>query len=197
VDEQYLDASITLAVKQDSGAAAVATWCWRHTGMLPLRELLAESDLVLTNRWFATAMTTYSPVGPFTLTDEDNSHVADETLDALPLLDARLLGKTIAPELARRGQYLALRAGDETRLLRLDQEITHIGRGPDADIRFEEQGLSRDHAILVRHGRHVRLLDNRSANGTFVNGRRVAATNVLDGDVIDLGIMRLELVEVQ
>jgi hypothetical protein len=145
-------------------------------------------------------MTTYSPVGPFTLTDDAAAlepPIADQTLDALTLLDARLLTKTVAPELAARGEYLALWSGDEARLLRLDHDITHIGRGPDAEIRFDDNLISRDHAILVRHGRRMRLLDNRSANGTFVNGRRISATNVSDGDVIDLGPLRVQLVEVR
>jgi pSer/pThr/pTyr-binding forkhead associated (FHA) protein len=138
-------------------------------------------------------MTTYSPVGPFTLTADDDS--INQTLDALPLLDARLLAKTVAPQLAMRGHYLALRDGTETRLLQLEQDITHIGRGPDAEIRFDDHRVSRDHAIVVRHGRHLRLLDNRSANGTFVNGRRIVATNIADGDVIELGPVRIQVVE--
>jgi pSer/pThr/pTyr-binding forkhead associated (FHA) protein len=146
-------------------------------------------------------MTTTSPVGPFTLTtDEDTDVLApqaiEDTLDALPLLDARLLPRTIAPHLALRGHYLALGDGDESRLLRLDRDVTHLGRGSSADIRFDEYRVSRDHAILVRHGRHVRILDNRSANGTFVNGRRIVATNISAGDVIDLGPVRIQLIEV-
>src|SRR5947209_17467090 len=101
-------------------------------------------------------MTTYSPVGPFTLTHE-GTHSSAETLDALPLLDARLLAKTIAPHLAVPGHYLALEAGDGTRLLRIEKDITHIGLSPDADIRIQERHLSQDHAILVRHGRRIRL----------------------------------------
>jgi pSer/pThr/pTyr-binding forkhead associated (FHA) protein len=146
-------------------------------------------------------MTTYSPVGPFTLeTDQDTDvlepEVADETVDALPLLDARLLTKTIAPHLALRGHYLAMGDGSDSRLLSLDQDVTHLGRGSDADIRFDEYRVSRDHAIVVRHGRHLRLLDNRSANGTFVNGRRIVATNISAGDVIDVGPVRVQLIEV-
>ena len=64
---------------------------------------------------------------------------------------------------------------------------THIGRGLSSDVRIEEQRVSRSHAILVRHGQTTRLLDNRSANGTFVNGRRIVATNIADGDVIRIG----------
>lgn len=146
-------------------------------------------------------MTTYSPVGPYTLTPLEDTQTLDvesasETTDALPLLDARLLARTIAPHLAPRGLYLALGDGPDTRLLRVDRDISHLGRGPGAEIRFDGHRVSRDHAILVRHGRSLRLLDNRSANGTFVNGRRIVATTIRPGDVIDLGPVRMQLVEV-
>jgi len=121
---------------------------------------------------------------------------SQETIDALPLLDARLAARTIAPHLALRGHYLALADGSSTRLLRVERDITHLGRAAGAEVRFEDHRVSRDHAILVRHGHRLRLLDNRSANGTFVNGRRIVATNVVGGDVIDLGPVRLQLVEV-
>ena len=77
------------------------------------------------------------------------------------------------------------------------QDILHIGRGTDAQIRIEHHLVSRDHAILVHHGRYWRLLDNRSSNGTFVNGRRIAAMTLSDGDLIDLGPVRIQLVEVR
>ena len=56
--------------------------------------------------------------------------------------------------------------------------------------------MSRSHAILVRHGHATRLLDNRSANGTFVNGRQIIATNIADGDVIRLGPVVMTYVQV-
>jgi pSer/pThr/pTyr-binding forkhead associated (FHA) protein len=56
--------------------------------------------------------------------------------------------------------------------------------------------VSRTHAIVVRHGHHTRLLDNRSANGTFVNGRRIVATNISDGDVIRLGSVVMTYVRI-
>lgn len=143
-----------------------------------------------------------TPVGPFGpdsaagSTDPLKPVASELELDALPLLDHRQRQQTIPPKEAIRGQYLALRDGEETRLLRLDSDITHLGRGSFAEIRFEDHRVSRDHAIFVRHGRHYRILDNRSANGTFVNGRSIVATNLNDGDVIELGPVRVEFVEV-
>ena len=47
--------------------------------------------------------------------------------------------------------------------------------------------MSRTHAIIVLHGRFVRVLDNRSTAGTYVNGRRMVAGNIQHGDVIQVG----------
>jgi hypothetical protein len=146
-------------------------------------------------------MTTYSAAQPLGTSDGATdvlaSHAAEDTLDALPLLDARLLAKTIAPELALRGHYLAFADGSETRLLHVEEGIVHLGRGPSAEIRFDDHRVSRDHAILVHQAGHLRLLDNRSSNGTFVNGRRISATNVWNGDVIELGPVCMHLLEVR
>lgn len=143
-----------------------------------------------------------TPVGPFGLespapsTDSHTPTSVELELDALPLIDQRLRLQTIPPQHALRGEYLALHDGEQTRLLHLDNDITHIGRGSFAEVRLEDHRVSRDHAIIVRHGRHFRLLDNRSANGTFVNGRLIEATNLSTGDLIEIGPVRLKFVEV-
>jgi len=108
-------------------------------------------------------------------------------LDSFGLLDHRARGRAIQRRLAPFGHYLAFADGDTEWLVALDAKVTHLGRGLASDVRVEDQRVSRSHAILVRHGHHTRLLDNRSANGTFVNGRQVIATNIADGDVIRLG----------
>jgi hypothetical protein len=108
-------------------------------------------------------------------------------LDSLPLLDHRTRTRAISRRLAPFGHYLAFADVGTEWLVPLDSKVTHIGRGLTSDVRIEEQRVSRSHAILVRHGHHTRLLDNRSANGTFVNGRQIIATNITDGDVIRIG----------
>ena len=123
---------------------------------------------------------------------------ADEAfVDSLPLLDHRSRSRAISPKMAARGRYLALQDGDETRLIRLESNITHVGRGLTSDLRFEHRLVSRTHALVVRHGRIVRVLDNRSTAGTYVNGRRVVATNIQNGDVIRVGPVVMQYVEVK
>ena len=120
-------------------------------------------------------------------TAELRPDAAEPIIDALPLLDHRARQQAIAPSLAPRGHYLELQDGGRTAYIPLGQRITHIGRGFTADLRLEQSHVSVSHAILVRHGRFMRVLDNRSSNGTFVNGRRVVATNLADGDVLRVG----------
>jgi two-component system cell cycle response regulator len=70
----------------------------------------------------------------------------------------------------------------------LDREETVIGRGRDADVRIHDIGMSRKHARIVRSsaGQHV-LEDLDSANGVFVNGRRVGRAELAVGDRIQFG----------
>ncbi len=116
--------------------------------------------------------------------------------DSLALLEHRTRIRAISRRLAPFGHYLAFADDGTEWLVPLDAKVTHIGRGLTSDVRIEEQRVSRSHAILVRHGHATRLLDNRSANGTFVNGRQIIATNIADGDVIRLGPVVMTYVQV-
>ncbi len=62
-----------------------------------------------------------------------------------------------------------------------------IGRANDNDIVIPEVLASRHHASLVPtpHGTEIR--DNRSINGTFVNGARVDSAVLHEGDVVTIG----------
>ena len=130
-------------------------------------------------------------------TDAIEPGTDEPIVDSLPLLDHRSRSRAINPRLAPRGRYLALQDGEETRLIRLESTITHVGRGLTSDLRFEHQHVSRTHALVVRHGRVVRVLDNRSTAGTYVNGRRVVATNIQDGDVIRVGPIVMQYMEIK
>lgn len=88
------------------------------------------------------------------------------------------------------GRYLELDDADsgERVLLPLTDGTTHLGRGFAADVRLEDQSVSRRHALVhLRPGGAARILDDRSANGTFVNGRRITEADLADGDVVVLG----------
>lgn len=69
------------------------------------------------------------------------------------------------------------------------QEFTEdtitIGRHPSCNVQFPTDltTISRNHAELLREGNRYKVVD-RSTNGTFVNGKRVAEAFLKDGDVI-------------
>src|SRR3954471_8936023 len=90
-------------------------------------------------------------------------------LDALPRLSPRSRESTIASGRPEPGRYLQVEDGSEQRLLRVGPGITHVGRGWGAEIRLDDQAVSRRHAILVNRSDELRILDDRSANGTYVN----------------------------
>jgi pSer/pThr/pTyr-binding forkhead associated (FHA) protein len=71
-----------------------------------------------------------------------------------------------------------------------------VGRSLAADIRFDDPTVSRRHALIVRQADGVRVLDDRSLNGVFVNGERVEWSPLRDGDEILVGRYRLSFVVV-
>jgi len=62
-----------------------------------------------------------------------------------------------------------------------------IGRANDNDIVIPEVLASRHHATLVPTATGTEIHDNRSINGTFVNGTRVETAVLHDGDVVTIG----------
>jgi pSer/pThr/pTyr-binding forkhead associated (FHA) protein len=63
-----------------------------------------------------------------------------------------------------------------------------IGRGQDCDLRLADDDVSRHHCSIHSSGDEPLLLDLGSANGTYLNGRRVRSQSVLaSGDQIALG----------
>ncbi len=95
------------------------------------------------------------------------------------------------------GQYLAYRTGTEdVTTWTLRREWTRIGRSLAADIRFDDPTVSRRHALIVRQPDGLRVLDDRSLNGVFVNGERIEWSMLADGDEIVIGRHHLHFVDV-
>ncbi|MCV7279228.1 FHA domain-containing protein [Mycolicibacterium flavescens] len=62
-----------------------------------------------------------------------------------------------------------------------------IGRATDNDIVVPDVLASRHHATLVPTPSGTEIQDNRSINGTFVNGARVESALLRDGDTVTIG----------
>lgn len=131
---------------------------------------------------------------------EETSRVAGEPpahLLAVPAENDRGERLARARELtADPGDYLCYESGGQLVAMPLTREWTRIGRSLAADVRFDDPTVSRRHALIVRSADGLRLLDDRSLNGVFVNGARIDGRKLRDGDEIIVGRYRLMFVTV-
>jgi pSer/pThr/pTyr-binding forkhead associated (FHA) protein len=77
---------------------------------------------------------------------------------------------------------------DTSRRFDIDRPSVTLGRAPGNDFVVEHATVSRQHATIKIEGEDLRLYDLGSANGTFVNDKRVREPVTLqDGDAVRLG----------
>jgi pSer/pThr/pTyr-binding forkhead associated (FHA) protein len=96
------------------------------------------------------------------------------------------------------GRRINLEAGEEMLVGRKDNQR---GIFPDVDLGLDggyDAGVSRRHAIITPHSQGYMLEDLASANGTFVNGRRLSPQSpapIQHGDELKFGtlILRFEV----
>lgn len=119
-----------------------------------------------------------------------------ERFDPIACLDERVRHRAAATDELEPGRYVEVQGQQQTLHIPLGEEAMHIGRGLAADLHIDESSVSRRHAILVPHSSGARILDDRSANGTFVNGRRVQQADLQSGDVIVVGRVLLRYLEI-
>ena len=71
-----------------------------------------------------------------------------------------------------------------------------IGSMPTNDIVLKAPGVSRNHALLSVGRDEVTVIDLSSKNGTFVNGTEVLEAELVRGDEIAIGSVKLSLLEI-
>lgn len=69
--------------------------------------------------------------------------------------------------------------------------VTVIGRGSEADIVVDDSGVSRRHLEIRLTQGHAIATDLGSTNGTFVEGHRIDAATLLDGNTLTIGRTRI------
>jgi hypothetical protein len=95
------------------------------------------------------------------------------------------------------GPALAVRSGGglSGQLFPLDAARSTVGRSPSSDIFLDDVTVSRNHAVLTRGTDGILLEDLGSLNGTYVNRRRIEASERLeDGDELQIGKFRLAFI---
>jgi len=106
----------------------------------------------------------------------DLSREEQQAIDALPSGNALLIVK--------RGPNAGAR-------FLLDQDVTTVGRHPNADIFLDDVTVSRRHAEFLRVGAVFTVRDLASLNGTYFDGERIDEVQVTDGAEVQIGKFRL------
>ena len=112
--------------------------------------------------------------------------IPETTVPPSWLLDARAM-------LPGAGYYVAHREeAREIHIAPIEHGWTRIGRSAAADIRLDHPSVSRRHALIVsEQPDSLRVLDDRSLNGIFLNGEMVEWGRIADGDELAIGRYRL------
>jgi two-component system, cell cycle response regulator len=113
----------------------------------------------------------------------------EDDLEATRVSHITELNEELAARMQKdRASLIVLVGSNVGEMYRVEGEETVIGRGNNATVRLNDDGISRRHARLFHVGSEVHIEDLGSSNGTTVNGDAVTARRPLkDGDKIRLG----------
>lgn len=126
-------------------------------------------------------------------TDTTQSFTHDSDLSFVPFGSALSETELAAIDALPSGAALLIVRSGPTAGARylLDTDVSTVGRHPDADIFFDDVTVSRRHAEVTRHGTGFEIVDQRSLNGTYVNGERVDRADLVNGAEVRIGKFRL------
>lgn len=116
------------------------------------------------------------------------SRLSDDEAEVTRVANLGELQSELKTKTQRDRAYLIVLAGSNVgEMYRLDEGESFVGRGQQASIRLNDDGISRKHARIFQAGGEVLIEDMKSANGTVVNGVPVSMQLLKDGDKIRLG----------
>jgi diguanylate cyclase (GGDEF)-like protein len=114
---------------------------------------------------------------------------SEEEQDEPTQTEVRAQAAPISGRTPQRARFTVMTGVGAGMIVALEKEVTTFGRGVDADVRFNEPGVSRLHSRVTRtrRGRYL-LEDLGSKNGTVLNGTRISRHEIVDiGDRVELG----------
>jgi diguanylate cyclase (GGDEF)-like protein len=117
-----------------------------------------------------------------------NSGPPDDDIEATRVAHVKELQQELLARAQRDRAYLIVLAGSNVgEMYEVEAPETVLGRGANATVRLNDDGISRRHARLVLVQNEVVLEDLNSSNGTAVNGDPITQRILRDGDKIRLG----------
>jgi MoxR-like ATPase len=88
-------------------------------------------------------------------------------------------------------RLIVRKGGKVGRIYPLAKDIVTLGRDGKCAVRLDVEGISRNHAQIIREGGAWLITDLMSKNGTFVNGEKTDQRALADGDSIGIGDVEL------
>lgn len=117
-----------------------------------------------------------------------NSGPSDDDFEATRVAHVKELQEELRARSQRDRAYLIVLAGSNVgEMYEVEGSETVLGRGANANVRLNDDGISRRHARMFRSHDKILIEDLQSSNGTFVNGDPVSQRILQDGDKIRLG----------
>ncbi|HWI21688.1 MAG TPA: FHA domain-containing protein [Baekduia sp.] len=119
--------------------------------------------------------------------ENDQTPAAPDVTSSLPIIESDPGPDTTEVPTLEPGIYLVGSDGKQTIAIPISEGTVRLGRGFAAEIQIDDPTLSRRHAIIVHENDATTVLDDRSANGTFVNGVQITRQNLSHGDKVTFG----------
>jgi two-component system, NtrC family, response regulator HydG len=85
------------------------------------------------------------------------------------------------------GELLAVRGPRVCERFPLGAAETGIGRSPQSAIHLDDPGIAWEHCVVQLSADRYRIVDRRTATGTFVNGKRILEHTLEPGDQVSIG----------
>ena len=131
--------------------------------------------------------------------DENVQSAAETTSISLPPVEAHAGEPHLSEDdkqaiaaLPRNSALLVAHSGaNQGARFLLDQDLTSVGRHPEAGIFLDDVTVSRRHVEFTRQGTSFSVKDLGSLNGTYVNHDRVDEYALKPGDEVQIGKFRL------
>lgn len=117
--------------------------------------------------------------------DADDIEAADDDIESGP---AQVDTGATGSDEPRRALLLYQEGTAEEQIYPFTGEVLTIGRGRDNDIQIKNDSkVSRFHCKLFRRGNNFFIEDNKSSNGTLVNGELITERRLFGGEEVIIG----------
>jgi predicted component of type VI protein secretion system len=92
-------------------------------------------------------------------------------------------------------RWVECKYGEDLKRVAFGKDPISVGRGTTCDLAFpDDKQVSRLHAIIEQRGQFWYVIDQKSTNGTHVNGQRCTVPHPInDGDLIEIGDQRIHV----